>query len=115
MRGWSTPWPYALVLGGVVVSVCATWVARAIWRLGSVPLPWGLVLATAAAAALVAVASIVGRAATFAAMLGWVMGVVLWMVRPGEAVIANDGWGYAFLLVPTMVLLVTATIGAAAP
>lgn len=114
---WRPPASLAVVamfLMGALSSVCAAWVSRAEWDLGGVELPWGLLLATISAAALVVVAASFGRGAIFAAVVGWATGVVLWMVRPGEAVIANDALGYAFLLIPTAVLLIAAVVAAPA-
>ena len=78
------------------------------------PLPWGLALAALSAAALIVLSAVFGRGPAFAAVLGWATGVVLWLVRPGEAVIASDTLGYAFLLVPSVVLLIAATLSAPA-
>lgn len=113
-RLWSTLAVVTMLLLGMVTAVCAAWVSRAQWSLGAVELPWGLGLGCLAAAALVVVASTFGRGAAFAAVVGWAAGVVLWMIRPGEAVLASDALGYAFLLVPTAVLLVAAVVTAPA-
>jgi len=102
----------ATFLLGILTAFCAAWVSRAVWELDPVSLPWGLALASLIAAALVVLSASLGRGPAFAAVLGWATGVVLWLVRPGEAVIASDTLGYAFLLVPTAVLLVTAMLSA---
>lgn len=98
----------ATFLVGTLTAFCAAWVSRAIWQLGSVELPWGLTLAALSAGALIVLSAPLGRGPTFAAVLGWASGVVLWLVRPGEAVIASDTLGYAFLIVPSFVLLIAA-------
>ena len=95
---------------GTLIAVCAAWVSRAVWHLGSVEIPWGLALSSLSAAALVVVASALGRGPAFAAVLGWGTGVVLWLVRPGEVVIASDTLGYAFLVLPSLFLLGTAMV-----
>lgn len=96
---------------GLLSAACAAWISRALWDVGGVSLPWGLVLATLAACALALVGlGLGGRAALFAAIGGWAFGVLFWLVRPGEVVIASDGLGYAFLLLPTAGLLAVALV-----
>jgi len=116
-RRWRPP-PFVAgvvaFLVGVLTAFCAAWVSRAVWDLGPVPVPWGLALAALSAAALIVLSAVFGRGPAFAAVLGWATGVVLWLVRPGEAVIASDTLGYAFLLVPSVVLLIAATLSAPA-
>jgi hypothetical protein len=113
--GWRPPPGLAAVAMfalGTLTAVCAAWVSRAEWDLGAVGLPWGLAVATLGAAALMVVAASFGRGPAFAAVLGWATGVVFWVVRPGEAVIASDALGYAFLVVPTVVLFIAAVVTA---
>lgn len=116
-RRWTPPpvlGVMAMLLLGIVTAVCAAWVSRARWDVGGVDLPWGLGLAILSAAALVVVAAAFGRGAVFAAVVGWGTGVVLWIIRPGEAVIASDALGYAFLLLPTAALLIASMVTVAA-
>lgn len=94
----------ALGLVSVVVAVCAGWISRADWRPGSLVIPWGLVLGIAGAVAVGFISRSVSRVHGAVAVGGWILGVALWL-RPGEAVIAADAWGYAFLLLPTAALL----------
>jgi hypothetical protein len=102
----------ATFLLGIVIAFCAGWVSRAVTDLGPVSLPWGLALASLSAVSLVVLSAELGRGPAFGAVLGWATGVVLWLVRPGEAVIASDALGYAFLLLPTAVFLVAAMLSA---
>jgi hypothetical protein len=99
-----------VALGGVVVGVCAAWVSRAVWRVGGVSLPWGILVSLAGSVSFVVLASRVRRAAPLVAAVSWFGGVVLLLVR-GDTVVAGDGLGIAFLLLVTAGVLIAATIG----
>jgi hypothetical protein len=101
-------------LTGVLAGVCAAWVSRAVWRVGELALPWGMVMAFAGSVSLVVLARTVRRAAPLVAVVSWFCGVVVVLVR-GDTVVAGDGLGIAFLVIVTAGVVLAATVGGGRP
>jgi hypothetical protein len=98
------------VVGGVAVSVCAAWVSRAVWDVGSVVMPWGLVLAAAGSASWVWLAGGVSPSLRMWAAGGWIVGVVVLLSR-SDTVLATDALGYGFILGVTSCVCAAAVLG----
>jgi hypothetical protein len=105
---------FAVGVVGVLVGVCAGWVSRAVWRVGDVALPWGLVVSFAGSVAFVVLARSVRQLAPLVAAASWFVGVVVLLVR-GDTIIAGDGLGIGFLVIVTLGVLLAATLGGARP
>lgn len=90
-----------LVVLAVAVGIASVFVARLSFRVGGVPLPWGLVLAAVAPATLIAAAAeLRGRVGALATAAAW-FAVVIVAVLPrsgGDVVVAGDGFGMGFVL-----------------
>ena len=97
---------FALALLGVLAGAAGVVVSRMDVRVLGVPLPYGLVLAIVAAAALFAQGGrLLGAGGAFAAVLGWAVPVVAALLpRPeGDVVIGADGYGAGFVLLGVVV------------
>jgi hypothetical protein len=100
---------------GFVVAGLASVVSRVVWRVESLVLPWGLVLAVGGSVALVVLARAVTRSAGLAAAAGWLVGL-FYVFSPrseGDYVIAGDGLGYGFLVTSVLAVMVAAAWGSA--
>lgn len=102
IAGW-----VAAVVGSVVVGLCATWVSRAVWRVGTASVPWGLAFSVVASVSAVWLAGELDRRLRYVVAGGWVVGVLVLMGR-SDTIVAGDGLGYGFLLGGTI-----AVVGAA--
>jgi hypothetical protein len=90
-------------------------VARIVWRVDGLVVPWGWVLAVAGSASLVVVARGVTRSAGIAAAAGWLIGL-LYVFSPrteGDYVIPDDALGVSFLLFAVLSVAVAAAWGSA--
>jgi hypothetical protein len=97
-----------------VVACLASLVARIVWRVDPVAVPWGLVLAVGGSVSLVVLARNVGRSAGFAAAGGWLVGL-FYVFSPrseGDYIIADDGLGYSYLLLSVLAVMIAAAWGA---
>ncbi len=94
----------------VSVAVVAAWVSRAVWRPGAVSIPWGLALSVAGSAACVWLARSTVWSLGFTAAGGWIVGLAAMLAGGpgGDALIIADSLGYAFILVGTGAVVVTA-------
>jgi Family of unknown function (DUF6113) len=106
-----------VILACALVAALSGLVSRASWRWSGQLVPWGLVLAVASSAAAIGLARCLGRAAGFAAAIGWGAGLTLLLSgRPeGDFVVASDGLGDAFLFLATGSVLLTAIWRSRAP
>lgn len=98
---------------GFVVSCLASVVARVVWQVGPVEVPWGLVLAVGGSVSLVVLARAVSRSAGMAAAGGWLVGL-FYVFSPrseGDYIIANDGLGYSYLLLAAVSVMSAAAWG----
>ncbi|MGH3506659.1 MAG: hypothetical protein ACRDO2_05585 [Nocardioidaceae bacterium] len=113
--GWVTAVLTVVVASaGFVVACLASLVARIVWRVDPVAVPWGLVLAVGGSASLVVLARTVGRSAGFAAAGGWLVGL-FYVFSPrseGDYIIADDGLGYSYLLLSVLAVMIAAAWGA---
>jgi hypothetical protein len=102
---------------GLLVAAAATLVSRMCWRPGSVTVPFGMVLAVAACAAVVLLARSVSRANGFAAAAGWLIGLgyVVNGTSGGGFLVAGDALGWSFLVLGTVASLGTALWGQLTP
>ena len=109
--GWGPAGLAAAVVGSLLVSLCAGLVSRAVWRTGSLTLPWGLLLSIAGSVCVVGLArAIGGRRLGIAAGASWLcgIGVVLFWHPGGDYVFASDGLGLTFLLAGPVAVTATA-------
>ncbi len=103
----------AIGIAGVVVALLASWVSRGVWRPGPLALPWGVALGIGGSASGVWLARVWTSAAGFAAAAGWLVGIAYLLAGGpgGDFLIINDWLGNGFLLLGSLLVIVTAGWG----
>lgn len=113
MRARGVAWHLLVAVAAVTVAIMAALVSRAMWRPGLTSVPWGMTLGVAGSASAMWLARAMAPSLGFAAAAGWIVGLAVLLTGGpgGDLLVIADTLGYAFMLLATGAVIVTAGWG----